>query len=91
MQDLSTDGQIIEAKKKLCAPAMLITLTKITFTRTFNKVKLQNTLSGTFRTECGIRQGDFVSTLMFNIGLEKVTRKIEINQVAQLSTEVGNR
>jgi hypothetical protein len=36
-------------------------------------------LSGSFRTECGIRQGDSLSTLLFNIGLEKVMRNIEIN------------
>jgi hypothetical protein len=32
-----------------------------------------------FRTECGIRQGDSLSTLLFNTGLEKVVRNIEIN------------
>jgi hypothetical protein len=69
----------IEAKKKSCVPAMLISLTKITFTWTFNKVKLQNTLSGTFRKECDIRQGDFLSKLMFNIGPEKVMKNIENN------------
>jgi hypothetical protein len=36
-------------------------------------------LSGSFRTECGVRQGESFSTLLFNIGLEKVTRHIEIN------------
>jgi hypothetical protein len=60
-------------------PAKLITLTKITFSRTYNKVKVQNKLSGSFRAECGIRQGDSLSSLLFNIGLEKVMRNIEIN------------
>jgi hypothetical protein len=36
--------QKIEEKKKLYATAMLISLTKITFSRTYKKVKLQNTL-----------------------------------------------
>jgi hypothetical protein len=44
-----------------------------------NKVKIQNKLLRSFKTECGIRQGDSLSTLLFNIGLEKVMRKIGIN------------
>jgi hypothetical protein len=51
----------------------------MTLSRTYNKVKVQNKLSVSFRTECGIRQGDSLSTLLFNIGLEKVMRNIEIN------------
>jgi hypothetical protein len=51
----------------------------MTLSKTYNKVKIQNKLSGSFRTECGIRQGDFLSTQLFNIGLEKVMRNIEIN------------
>jgi hypothetical protein len=42
---------ILEAKKKFCAPAILISLTKYTFSRTYKKVKIQTKLSGTFRTE----------------------------------------
>jgi hypothetical protein len=64
--------------KEFSIPAKLITLTKITLSKTYNKVKIQNKLSGSFRTECGIRQGDSLSTLLFNIGLE-VMRNIEIN------------
>jgi hypothetical protein len=56
--------------------AVLITVTKITLSRTYNKVKKQNKLSGSFRTECDTRQGDFLSTLLFNVGLEKVMRNI---------------
>jgi hypothetical protein len=65
--------------KEFGIPAKLISLTKMTLSKTYNKVKIQNKLSGSFRTECGIRQGDSLSTLLFNIGLEKVMRDIEIN------------
>jgi sorting nexin-29 len=71
--------QIIEAMKEFGIPAKLIALTKMTLSETYNKVKIQNKLSGSFRTECGIRQGDSLSILLFNIGLEKVMRNIEIN------------
>jgi hypothetical protein len=50
------------------------------FSRTYNKVKIQNKLSRNLRTQCGIRQGNFRSTLLFSIGLQKVIRDIEINQ-----------
>jgi hypothetical protein len=62
----STDrSQIIKAMIEFGIPAKLITLTKMTLSRTYNKVKIQNKLSGSFRTECGIRQGDSLSTLLF--------------------------
>jgi hypothetical protein len=51
----------------------------MTLSRTYNRVKIQNKLSGRFSTECGVRQGDSLSTSLFNIGLEKVIRNIEIN------------
>jgi hypothetical protein len=62
------------AMKEFGIPAKLITLTKMTLSKTYNKVKIQNKLSGSFRAECGIRQGDSLSTLLFNIGPEKVMR-----------------
>jgi hypothetical protein len=65
--------------KEFGIPAELITLIKMTFSRIYNKVKVQNKLSGSFITECGIRQGDSLSTLLFNTGLKKVKRNIEIN------------
>jgi sorting nexin-29 len=48
-------SQIIEAMKEFSKPAKLITLTKVTLSRTYNKVKVHNKLSGSFRTECAIR------------------------------------
>jgi hypothetical protein len=70
--------------KEFGIPAKLITVNKITLSRTYNKVKIQNKLSGNFRTDCGIRQGDCLSTLLFNICLEKVMRNIEINPVGTI-------
>jgi hypothetical protein len=62
--------------KEFGIPAKLITLTKMTLSRTYNKVKIQNKLSGSFRTKYGIRQGDSLSTVLFNVGMEKVMRNI---------------
>jgi hypothetical protein len=65
--------------KEFGIPLKLVNLTKMTLSRTYNRFKIQNKLSGRFSTECGVRQGDSFSTLLFNIGLEKVIRNIEIN------------
>jgi hypothetical protein len=65
--------------KEFGIPLKLVKLTKITLSRTYNRVKIQNKLSGRFSTECGVGQGDSLSTLLFNIGLVKVIRNIEIN------------
>jgi hypothetical protein len=76
--------------KELGIPLKLVNLTKMTLSRTYNRVKIQNKLSGRFSTECGGRQGDSLSTLLFNIGLEKVIRNIEINPGARSLTERDN-
>jgi hypothetical protein len=56
----------------------------MTLSRTYNRVKIQYKLSGRFSTECRVRQGDSFSTLLFNIGLEKVIRNMEINPGATI-------
>jgi hypothetical protein len=68
--------EIIEIMREFGIPLKLVKLTKMTLSRTYNRVKIQNKLSGRFSTECGVRQGDSLSTLLFNIGLEKVIRNI---------------
>jgi hypothetical protein len=65
--------------KEFSIPLKLVKLTKMTLFRTYNRVKIQNKLSGRFSMECGFGQGDSLSTLLFNICLEKVIRNIEIN------------
>jgi hypothetical protein len=64
--------------KEYGIPTKQINLTQMTLSEGLNKVKIRNTLSGCFVTECGIRQGNSSCTLLFNIGLEKSTREIII-------------
>jgi GH24 family phage-related lysozyme (muramidase) len=71
--------QIIEAMKEFGIPVKLTSFTKMILSRTYNKIQIQNKVLRSFRTECGIRQEDSLSTLLFNIGLEKVMRNIGIN------------
>ena len=70
---------IIKSMVEFGIPNKLINLTKMTLAQTMNKVKVQNKLSESFVTVNGIRQGDSLSTLLFNIGLEHIMRKITIN------------
>jgi hypothetical protein len=65
--------------KEFGIPTKLINLTKMTICGTLNKIKIQTKLSEYFITNRGIRQRDSLSTLLFNIGLEKVMREIIIN------------
>ena len=60
-------------------PNKLVRLVKMTLTNTVCKVKVQGQLSKAFKVNSGLRQGDVISTILFNLCLEKVIRKIEIN------------
>ena len=64
--------------KEFGTPAKLISSSKMILSRAYSKVKIQKKLPRTFRTGCGIRQGDSLSRLLFNIGLGKVMRYIGI-------------
>jgi hypothetical protein len=56
-------------------PMKLINLTKATLRNIKCRVKIQNQLSELFITEIGIRQGDALACLLFNVALEWAIRK----------------
>lgn len=60
-------------------PKKLINLTRATLTNTKCKVLIQNSLSEPFYIITGLRQGDKLSTILFNLALEKVIRAMTIN------------
>jgi hypothetical protein len=64
--------QLYEGLKQLKIPDKLIRLVKMTMMDTRNRVKILDDLSDEIRTEWGLRQGDALSCLLFNIALEKV-------------------
>jgi sorting nexin-29 len=66
--------QLCEAMKQLEIKDKLIRLVKMTITGTRNRVKIQDDLSGVIKTDRGLRQGDALACLLFNIALEKVIR-----------------
>jgi hypothetical protein len=59
-------------------PYKLIRLARATLQGVNCCVKVQNCLSGYFESKCGLRQGDELSTKLFNIALEGVIRRSEI-------------
>jgi hypothetical protein len=59
-------------------PTKLIRLTKATLTTVTCCVKIQNDCSESFETRPGLRQGDVLSTLLFNVVLEVIVRRANL-------------
>jgi hypothetical protein len=59
-------------------PTKLIRLTKATLTIVTCYVKIQNDCSESFETRQGLRQGDVLSTLLFNVVLEVIVRRANL-------------
>lgn len=67
------------AMMELGVPLKLISLVKMTLTDINSRVRLRNQLSEPFETDTGLRQGDPLSTLLFNIALEKAVRDSDVD------------
>jgi hypothetical protein len=59
-------------------PTKLIRLTKTTLTTVTCCVKIQNDCSDSFETRQGLRQGDVLSTLLFDVVLEVIVRRANL-------------
>jgi len=55
-------------------PNKLIRLTRMTMENTQSQVRMQSDLSDLITTKKGLRQGDSLACLLFNLALEKVVR-----------------
>jgi len=62
------------AMKEMNIPQKLIALVKATMNNTQCRVKIQNKLSEPINIANGVRQGDALACLLFNIASEKVIR-----------------
>ncbi|XP_060518453.1 uncharacterized protein LOC132697176 [Cylas formicarius] len=67
-----------EVMEELGFPKKLIRLTQICINGAKNKVRIGQELSDIFEVNNGLKQGDAISPLLFNISLEYVVRKAEI-------------
>lgn len=72
--------QLYIAMLEFGLPLKLIRLTRMTLEGACCKVKIQNDKSMDFQCNKGLRQGDGLSCLLFNIALEKVIRDAEIQR-----------
>jgi hypothetical protein len=63
---------------ELKIPTNLIRLSKATLTIVTCCVKIQNDCSESFETRQGLRQGDVLSTLIFNVVLEVIVRRANL-------------
>ena len=57
----------------------IVNLVKMTLRKTTNKFQIGGTLSDSFETASGLRQGDSLSTLLFNFTLEKIIQNITLS------------
>jgi endonuclease/exonuclease/phosphatase family metal-dependent hydrolase/ribosomal protein S28E/S33 len=72
-------------------PAKLVRLIKLTMTGSISQVRVQNDLTASFETECGLKQGDGLAPILFNLALEYVIRRIPVDTKGTLlfkSTQV---
>jgi hypothetical protein len=71
-------------------PTKLIRLIKATLTIVTCCVKIQNDCSEYFETRQGLRKGDVISTLLFNVVLEVIVRRANLKTTGQSTTKKHN-
>jgi len=69
-------------------PKKLITLIQVCNADTFSRIKFMNVSSHTFIIENGLRQGDAMSLVLFNLALDRVIRKVP--RTEDLTIKDGN-
>ena len=72
--DTTKRDQLYNAMSEFNIPNKLIRLTRMTMENTKSQVKIQSDLSDSITTKKGLRQGDSLACLLFNLALEKFVR-----------------
>jgi len=71
---------LFETLRELGMPNKLTRLVRMALHKTRNKVKVQNELSREFLVNQGLKQGDALSCVLFNLTLERWVRAIKIRE-----------
>ena len=61
-------------------PRKLVRLIKMCLTETYSRVRVGRNLSDRFPIRNGLKQGEALSSLLFNFALEYVIRRVQVNQ-----------
>lgn len=72
--------KLINVIRKLKIPEKLVRLIKMTLQNTSNRVKCNGRTSDSFEVRQGLRQGDPLSTSLFDLALESIIRDSGINR-----------
>jgi len=65
---------------KFGIPMKLTRLIKLCLNGTYSRVRVGKNLSGMFPIRNGMKQGDALSPLPFNLALEYTIRRVQVNQ-----------
>ena len=61
-------------------PKKLVKLVKMCLTETYSRVRVGKNLSDMFPIRNGLKQGDALLPLLFNVALEYAIRRVRVNQ-----------
>jgi hypothetical protein len=75
---------LVNILKEFRFPSKIVNLIGATISQTDIKVKIANTISKPVGGSTGLRQGDALSPVMFNLVLEKIVREMNISEGIEL-------
>lgn len=69
---------LYKAMREMNIPSKLVRMVRVAISNSKCQIKIQSHLSDPLRTRNGLKQGDALACLLFNLGLEKVIRDSQI-------------